>query len=35
MRVAEKAGFTLEAVQRKSAIKAGQVIDRHLYAIVR
>lgn len=35
MRVAEKAGLTLEAVQRKSAFKAGEIIDRHLYAIVR
>jgi ribosomal-protein-alanine N-acetyltransferase len=35
MRVAEKAGFALEGVQRRSAIKAGRVIDRHLYAIVR
>jgi RimJ/RimL family protein N-acetyltransferase len=35
MGVAEKAGLTLEAVQRKSAFKAGKIIDRHLYAIVR
>ncbi len=35
MRVAEKAGLALEGVQRKSALKAGRVIDRHLYAIVR
>jgi [ribosomal protein S5]-alanine N-acetyltransferase len=35
MRVAEKAGFVLEGIQRKSAIKAGRPIDRHLYALVR
>jgi RimJ/RimL family protein N-acetyltransferase len=35
MRVAEKAGLTLEAVQRRSAWKAGRIIDRHLYSIVR
>lgn len=32
MRVAEKAGFQLEGIQRQSAIKAGRVIDRHVYA---
>ena len=32
MRVAEKAGLMLESVQPQSAIKAGRVIDRHLYA---
>ena len=35
MRVAEKAGFMLEAVQRQSAIKAGRVIDRHLFVRLR
>ena len=35
MGVAQKAGFTLESIQRRSAIKAGQVIDRHVYALVR
>lgn len=35
MRVAEKAGFAPEGVQRRSALKAGRVIDRHLYAVVR
>lgn len=32
MRVVEKCGFVREGVLRKSAIKAGQVIDRVLYA---
>jgi RimJ/RimL family protein N-acetyltransferase len=35
MRVLEKAGYTREAVLRKSAIKDGKVIDQTLYAIVR
>ena len=35
MRVAGNAGFALEAVQRQSAIKAGQVIDRHLFVRLR
>jgi ribosomal-protein-alanine N-acetyltransferase len=35
MRVAEKAGLTLEGIQRRSAWKGGQIIDRHCYAIVR
>jgi RimJ/RimL family protein N-acetyltransferase len=35
MRVAEKAGFTLEGVQRKSAIKAGRAIDRYIFARTR
>lgn len=32
MRVAEKAGFVRESVQPQSAIKAGRVIDRVVYA---
>jgi [ribosomal protein S5]-alanine N-acetyltransferase len=32
MRVAEKNGFVLEGVQRQGAIKAGQVIDRWVFA---
>lgn len=32
MRVAEKNGFVLEGIQPKSAIKAGQVIDRWIWA---
>ena len=32
MRVAEKAGFVREGVQPQSAIKAGRVIDRVVYA---
>ncbi len=35
MGVARRAGMTLEGVQRRSAYKRGQVIDRHLYAAVR
>lgn len=35
MRVAEKCGFEREGVQRLSAIKAGQVIDRVVYACYR
>jgi len=34
-RVAERCGYTLEALMRKSAIKAGRVIDRVQYAIYR
>jgi len=33
-RVLEKAGYELEATLRRSAFKAGQVIDRWLYAFV-
>lgn len=32
MRVAEKSGFVLEGVQRQGAVKAGQVIDRWVFA---
>jgi RimJ/RimL family protein N-acetyltransferase len=32
MRVAEKNGFVLEGVQRQGAIKAGQAIDRWVFA---
>jgi len=35
MRVAEKAGLRLEAVQPHSALKQGRVITRHLYAAYR
>jgi len=35
MRVAEKAGMALEAVQPRSALKQGRVIDRHIYASYR
>ena len=35
MRVAAKLGMTLEAVQRRSAIKRGVVIDRHVFALIR
>lgn len=33
-RVLEKAGFTLEAILRKSAIKGGVVVDQALYGLV-
>lgn len=35
IRVAEKIGMRLESVQPRSAIKWGEVIDRHLYALYR
>jgi [ribosomal protein S5]-alanine N-acetyltransferase len=35
MRVAERAGLSLEAISRKSIYKAGRIIDRHIYSIVR
>jgi [ribosomal protein S5]-alanine N-acetyltransferase len=35
MRLAEKLGMRLEAVQRRSAFKRGLVIDRHVWAIHR
>jgi RimJ/RimL family protein N-acetyltransferase len=35
MRVAEKAAFVLESVQRQSAVKAGRVIDRHVFVRLR
>ena len=34
MRVLEKAGFTEEGILKSSAIKNGNVIDEHLYALV-
>ena len=33
-RVLEKSGYQLEGKMRRSAIKEGQIIDRHLYAFV-
>jgi len=33
-RVLEKAGFTYEGTLRKSMVKDGMVIDRHMYALV-
>jgi RimJ/RimL family protein N-acetyltransferase len=33
MRVLEKAGYIKEAVLRKSIIKNGEVMDKHMYAI--
>lgn len=34
-RVLEKAGFVLEGVMRKNAVKNGQVLDMKLYAMVK
>jgi RimJ/RimL family protein N-acetyltransferase len=34
-RVLEKAGFTLDAILRKSAIKEGRIVDQALYSLVR
>jgi RimJ/RimL family protein N-acetyltransferase len=34
-RVLEKAGYTLEAILRRSAIKNGQIQDQALYSLVR
>lgn len=35
MRVLEKAGFHLESIQRNAITKAGQVIDYHLFVLLR
>jgi RimJ/RimL family protein N-acetyltransferase len=35
MAVARRAGLQLEAVQRRSAVKDGRVIDRHLFVALR
>ena len=34
MRVLEKAGYVLEGVMRRGAIKDGQVVDKYLYAFI-
>jgi RimJ/RimL family protein N-acetyltransferase len=34
-RVLEKAGFTLESVQRKAVFKEHQVLDLHMYVMIR
>jgi len=34
MRVLEKAGYVLEGVMSRAAIKAGKIVDKHLYAFV-
>ena len=34
-RVLEKAGFRLEGILRKNAVKNGEVLDMKMYAIVR
>jgi len=34
-RVLEKAGFTLEGVLRKNAVKNGEILDMKLYSLVR
>jgi RimJ/RimL family protein N-acetyltransferase len=33
-RVLEKAGYSLEGIMRKSAIKDGKIVDQFLYAYV-
>ncbi|MFC0518195.1 GNAT family N-acetyltransferase [Mucilaginibacter angelicae] len=35
MRVLEKAGFTKEGIMRDAIIKGGEVMDEHLYAILK
>jgi [ribosomal protein S5]-alanine N-acetyltransferase len=35
MGAARSAGFTEECVQRQSAVKHGQVIDRHIFVVLR
>jgi RimJ/RimL family protein N-acetyltransferase len=35
MRVLEKAGYAKEGVLRKAAIKGGEVMDEHVYAILK
>ena len=35
MRVLEKAGYRLEGVMRKGAVKDGRTVDEYIYAIVR
>jgi [ribosomal protein S5]-alanine N-acetyltransferase len=35
MGAARRAGFTQECVQRQSAMKNGQVIDRHIFVVLR
>lgn len=35
MRVLEKAGYIKEGIMRNAVIKNGEVMDEHLYAIVK
>lgn len=35
MRVLEKCGFIKEAIHRKAVMKGGQVLDEHLYALLK
>ena len=35
MRVLEKAGYTKEGIMRNAVIKGGEVMDEHLYAILK
>lgn len=35
MRVLEKNGFSLEAIHRKAVMKAGKLMDEHLYALLK
>lgn len=33
LRVLEKAGYKLEGIMRRSAIKDGEILDQYLYAV--
>ncbi len=35
MRVLEKAGFAKEGIMRNAVIKGGQIMDEHMYAIIK
>jgi RimJ/RimL family protein N-acetyltransferase len=35
MRVLEKAGFTKEGILKKAIIKNGEILDEHLYALIK
>jgi RimJ/RimL family protein N-acetyltransferase len=35
MRVLEKNGFHLEAIHRKAVMKGGELMDEHLYALLK
>ena len=35
MRVLQKAGFTLEGIHRNAVIKNGQMLDEHVYALLK
>jgi RimJ/RimL family protein N-acetyltransferase len=35
MRVLEKAGYVKEGILRRSVIKRGEILDEHVYAILK